>query len=232
MSHFVQIRIKLWVRFLPIGCARNDRIHTGFFTQLSNFLRIITFISYKMPSSPYFFNDFSCNFTVVDLPPPVISKSIGFPCASAAICIFVVWDRPIARSSPRRAPLAHADEPVHNLCRWRPILYQFLLVDQKKLFHNPLNDQRLKRLYAVFHGQNPSRISLQGAPVPNFHKIASLTDLSFFHRWQPCFFIVICNWSQIESLIPWRLIDFPPLLRRVSQIFTCFLQFFQIEDTP
>lgn len=69
MSHFVQIRIKLWVRFLPIGCARDDRIHTSFFTQLSNFLRIITFISYKMPSSPYFFNDFSCNFTVVDLPP-------------------------------------------------------------------------------------------------------------------------------------------------------------------
>ena len=202
MAQFIQIWIKFRVRFFAVCFSRDNRVHScasGFF---SNFFWVVTFITYEVIRWAHFFYYFTCNLGVVDLTPSDfkidrISMRIGgnmnlCSSSSSGLSNGSLFSKP---SSTRM--LMSAD--VTSIGEY-PFRINFASYIKKKSAHKPFNAQRLKRLYAVFHGHNSFGISRHGAPVRSFHKMASMTPRSLLHLWQPWNRIVFSSCIHISSV--------------------------------
>src|SRR5574344_1226114 len=137
----------------------------------SNGFSVISFVSHEIISLFNTFYELARNLTVVHFTPSDfkmdrtsmrVNGHMYFCCRStsaASNCsIFIV---PSSRCMLMSADVTSIDG--------HPLLISFASYIKKKSLHNPFNDQRLSRLYAVFPGHRSWGISRHVVPVCFLH---------------------------------------------------------------
>ena len=115
MSQLVEMGIKFWIRFLAVGFARNDRVHSSRLDLLSDRFGVVILVRDDVFRCGDFAEDFARNLRVVNLTPSDfkidrISMRIGgnmeLGSKPATRLSETFRDFPIALFFPVRAPLA------------------------------------------------------------------------------------------------------------------------------